>query len=131
MLQTLYRALKANEFDASGRCTCCIGDKWHGHAGYCEVGQAIDRYEARGEGAMICRKCPRCGGEWYSAATGSWECEYCGTELDRRHEKPIERRGEGERDLSESLRIVRPNGQGGYLQKVRAAVSKVAEKNSG
>ncbi len=131
MLETLYRALKTNEFDASGRCKCCIGDRWRGHAGYCEVGQAIAEYEERGEGAMICRKCPRCGGEWYSAATGPWSCEYCGTELDKRHEKPIERRGENERDLLTALRTVRPNGQGDPLPEVRAVLPKVAKKNSG
>lgn len=37
----------------------------------------------------IGRKCPRCGGEWYSADTGSWRCEYCGAELDDRHDKPL------------------------------------------
>ena len=39
---------------------------------------------------MICRKCPRCGGEWYSANTRSWKCEYCGAVLDNRHNKPLE-----------------------------------------
>lgn len=39
---------------------------------------------------MICRKCPRCGGEWFSADTGPWSCEYCGARLDDRHNKDAE-----------------------------------------
>lgn len=47
MLKTLYETLKDIEFDITGHCRCCIGDKWHGHASWCEVGQAINQYEGR------------------------------------------------------------------------------------
>lgn len=45
MLETLYQALKYNEFNPQGRCKCCIGDKWVGHATWCKVGLAIAEYE--------------------------------------------------------------------------------------
>lgn len=45
MIKSLYHALKENEFDAQGRCKCCIGDKWVGHASYCKVGMGIAEYE--------------------------------------------------------------------------------------
>lgn len=43
--EILYQTLKNNEFDPLGRCTCCIGDKWVGHASWCKVGLAIAEYE--------------------------------------------------------------------------------------
>lgn len=44
LLQKLYGALKGNEFDGAGNCKCCIGNRWHGHASWCEVGQALSYY---------------------------------------------------------------------------------------
>lgn len=45
---------------------------------------------------MICRRCPVCGGEWFSADTGPWDCAYCGEQLDRRHDVAMvyEKKGE-------------------------------------
>lgn len=48
---------------------------------------------------MICRICPRCGGEWFSADTGPWVCAYCGARVDDRHNVVIterRKRKEGE-----------------------------------
>jgi transcription initiation factor TFIIIB Brf1 subunit/transcription initiation factor TFIIB len=43
---------------------------------------------------MIRRQCPQCGKDWYSADTGKWVCETCGTVLDDKHKRPLlERRG--------------------------------------
>ena len=36
---------------------------------------------------MICRVCPRCGGEWFSADTSPRPCAYCGKVLDGRHDR--------------------------------------------
>jgi tRNA(Ile2) C34 agmatinyltransferase TiaS len=41
---------------------------------------------------MIRRQCPVCGESWYSADMRPWRCESCGTELDNRNNKPLERR---------------------------------------
>jgi len=38
---------------------------------------------------MICRVCPKCGGEWFSADTNPWPCAYCGAQLDNRHDRPL------------------------------------------
>jgi hypothetical protein len=45
--EILYQTLKYNEFDLQGRCKCCVGDRWVGHAGWCKVGMAIAEYEKR------------------------------------------------------------------------------------
>ena len=47
MIGNLYKALKNNEFDAGGRCKCCVGDKWTGHASYCKVDRVLKEYEAK------------------------------------------------------------------------------------
>jgi tRNA(Ile2) C34 agmatinyltransferase TiaS len=46
---------------------------------------------------MIRRQCPECGRGWYSAVTQPWPCGYCGTMLDDRHRRPLER-GDGDED---------------------------------
>lgn len=38
---------------------------------------------------MMCRKCPNCGSEWYSADTRPWPCEKCFTMLTAEHEIPL------------------------------------------
>lgn len=38
---------------------------------------------------MICRKCPKCGGEWFTADTFPRPCAYCGAMLDERHDRPL------------------------------------------
>jgi len=38
---------------------------------------------------MICRRCPVCGGEWYSAYTGPWPCAYCGAIMQDGHNEPL------------------------------------------
>lgn len=51
---------------------------------------------------MICRVCPKCGGEWLSADTNSWPCAYCGAQLDSRHDGylPI---GEKKTEITEGM----------------------------
>ena len=46
MIGKLYKTLKGNEFDLLGHCTCCVGDKWTGHASYCKVDRVLKEYEA-------------------------------------------------------------------------------------
>lgn len=52
---------------------------------------------------MVCRKCPRCGGEWYTADTGPRPCAYCGAMLDKRHDKALEK----EVEKGDSFKILR------------------------
>ena len=40
---------------------------------------------------MICRQCPACDTNWYSARTTPWLCEKCGTELTDEHNKRLQR----------------------------------------
>lgn len=47
MLKSLYDVLKENEFDVTGRCKHCTGDKWQGHASWCSVGRALKDFEGR------------------------------------------------------------------------------------
>lgn len=66
---------------------------------------------------MICRKCPKCGGEWYTAATDPWPCAYCGATLDERHDRPQDKRmidvTEGrENDVGSELFRHKPRLQG-------------------
>ena len=38
---------------------------------------------------MICRQCPACDENWFSARTTPWLCEKCGTELTDEHNKNL------------------------------------------
>lgn len=38
---------------------------------------------------MICRQCPACDENWFSARTTPWLCEKCGTELTDEHNRPL------------------------------------------